>query len=491
MTSSQLPLEFYKVLVDNALVGIYVLQEGRVQYINPVLERLTGYSCDELRGRPVLDLVVPEDRELVAEQLRLRESGQLDHAHYRFRSQSKDGRIIWYEVFGHRVEWNGRPAIVGTALDITAQKESEQFRDELLAIGTQILQSSDTKAMVREIAQAFAKYSRFERVGVSLYAAPTAPDQSDPPIIAEYITVGLSPEQEQLLRQHRAAGKILSDKQILEAGQPIGPALYVSSERLPQLQQYAVTQSKVSAEWGPYDMLYWLLRSGEQIFGRIALSQPRDGRLPTPAELAPLTLLVNMAILALTNAYQIQALHEQQQKLAEQAHHDSLTGVYNRRAFDEMLTQLMDARTPFTLVFVDIDDFFEVNDRFGHLVGDRVIQALAQFLREIIRKTDSLFRYGGDEFIILMPQTTSEKAEQVLARLQHELQNLSARWAGDLSGLQLSISIGASSWSPENPRPLEAIFEEADQFMYRRKRAKQPNPRPLPDTGRGQGEGSA
>jgi diguanylate cyclase (GGDEF)-like protein len=345
---------------------------------------------------------------------------------------------------------------------------------ELIAIGTHILHSTDTKAILREIAQTFAKYSRFERIGVSLYAVPVLPDQPDPPIIAEYITVGLSPEQEQLLRQRRAAGKILSDREILEAGQPIGPALYVSAERLPQLRQYAVTQANASAEWGPYDMLYWLLRSGEQIFGRIALSQPRDGRRPTAAELEPLALLVSIATLAVTNRYQIRVLHEQQQKLAEQARHDPLTGVYNRRALDEMLTQLMEARTPFVLVFVDIDDFFEVNDRFGHLVGDRVIQELAQFLREIIRKTDSLFRYGGDEFIILMPQTTPAQAEQVLARLQHELQN--ARWAGDLAGLHLSISIGLSSWVPENPRSIEAIFEEADQFMYRRKRAKRPSP---------------
>lgn len=345
---------------------------------------------------------------------------------------------------------------------------------ELIAIGTQILQSPDTKAIVREIAQAFAKYSRFERIGVSLYAAPTSPDRPDPPTIAEYITVGLSPEQEQLLRQRRAAGKILSDRQILEAGQPIGSALYVSAARLPQLREYAITQANAGAEWGPYDMLYWLLRSGDQIFGRIALSQPHDGRLPTPSELEPLALLVTMATLALTHSYQLRALREQQRKLSEQARHDSLTGVYNRRALDEMLTQLMDARTPFTLVFIDIDDFFEVNDRFGHLVGDRVIQELAQFLRQTIRKTDSLFRYGGDEFIILMPQTTAEKAGQVLARLQQELQNLSARWAGDLAGLQLSLSMGLSSWSPENPRPLEAIFEEADQFMYRRKRAKSP-----------------
>jgi|GEM_PF-1510336 diguanylate cyclase (GGDEF)-like protein len=356
---------------------------------------------------------------------------------------------------------------------------------ELIAIGTQILQSSDTRAILQEVAQAFVRYSRFERVGVSLYARPVPPDQPDPPPIAEYITVGLSPEEERLLRQRRASGQILSDKQILEAGHPIGPALYVSAERLPQLRTVAVAQAHPSADWGPYDMLYWHLRSGDQIFGRIALSQPRDGRRPTPAELEPLALVVHMATLALINTHQIQILQEQQRQLAEQARHDPLTGVYNRRALDEMLTELMNARKPFTLVFIDIDDFFEVNDRFGHLVGDRVIQELAQFLRQIVRKSDSLFRYGGDEFIILMPQTTPEKAEHVLARLQHELQNLSARVGGELAGLQLSISLGSASWSPQNPRSLDAVLEEADQFMYRRKRAKRPNPQPLPNTGSG------
>lgn len=345
-----------------------------------------------------------------------------------------------------------------------------ELYQELIAIGTQILQNSAPRTILRGIAQAFAKYSRFGCVGVSLYAEPASPDQLEPPTIAECIT--LPPEQEQLLQQRRAAREILSDKQILEAGYPIGPALYVSAERLPQLRQYAVAQSNASAEWGPYDMLYWLLRSRDQIFGRIALWQPQDGRLPTPGELEPLALLVTMATLALTHSYQLRALHEQQQKLVEQARHDPLTGVYNRRALDEMLTQLMDARTPFTLVFLDIDDFFQVNDRFGHLVGDRVIQELAQFLRQIIRETDSLFRYGGDEFIILMPQTLPQKAEHVLARLQPELQNLSKRLAEKFPGLQLSVSLGSSSWSLEASRSLDAILEEADKFMYRRKRAK-------------------
>lgn len=343
---------------------------------------------------------------------------------------------------------------------------------EFITIGTQILQSSDAKAILREIAYAFARYSQFERIGVSLYAAPVSPDQPDPPTVAEYITIGLSPEQEQLLRQRSAAGKILPDRQILEVGQPIGAALYVSAERLPQLRHYAVAQSKVSAEWGPYDMLYWLLRSGDQIFGRIALSQPRDGHLPTATELEPLALLVTMATLALAHSYQLRALREQQQKLMKQARHDPLTGVYNRRALDEMLTQLMDARTPFTLVFIDIDDFFQVNDRFGHLVGDRVIQELVQFLRQIIRETDSLFRYGGDEFIILMPQTPPQKAKRVLARLQPELQNLSKRLGEKFPGLQLSVSLGSSPWSSKTSRSLDAILEEADKFMYRRKRAK-------------------
>jgi diguanylate cyclase (GGDEF)-like protein/PAS domain S-box-containing protein len=466
------PPELYKTLVENALVGIYVLQDGRFQYINPVLERLTGYTCDELRGRPVLDLVLPEDRELVLQHIKMRETGQLDQAHYSFRGRSKGGRTIWYEVLGRRVEWEGRPAIIGTALDVTIQKETERFRQRLMAIGTQILQNTDTTAILKEVAQAFAQYSKFCRVGVSLYAAPISPDHPDPPPIAEYITIGLSPEQEQLLRQHSAAGKIPTDKHILETGRPIGPAIHVTPERLPELRQYAVVMSEPSAEWGPYDMLYLLLRSGDQIVGRIALSQPRDGRLPTPEELEPLALLVNMAILAVMNSYQLRALREQQQQLVEQAQHDPLTGVYNRRALDTMLQQLMHSQEPYTLVLIDIDDFFEINDRFGHLVGDRVIQELAQFLGQLIRKSDSLFRYGGDEFIILMPQTTREGAEQVFTRLNPELLSLCDQWAREFYSLRLSISLGISSWSPEVPRSLDAIFEEADQFMYRRKRAK-------------------
>lgn len=345
------------------------------------------------------------------------------------------------------------------------------LRQKLLAIGTQILQSTSTRAILQEVAQAFAQHSEFRRVGVSLYAAPVKPNQQDPPVIAEYITVGPSAEQEHLIRQHVAGGKLPTDRQILETGQPIGPALYITPERLPELKDYAVVVSEPGTNWGPYDVLYLLLRSGDQILGRIALSDPCDGQVPTVEELEPLALLANLATLAVMNARQLRALREQQQRLQQQARLDPLTEVYNRRALDEALQHLERERKPFALVFIDADDFYTVNDRFGHAVGDRIICGLANFLRKNIRSSDSLFRYGGDEFIILMPQTTRQEAEHVLVRLDERFNELRAHWAERYEGLELSISLGISDWSPEAPCPLEAVFEEADQFMYRRKRA--------------------
>jgi hypothetical protein len=121
---------------------------------------------------------------------------------------------------------------------------------ELIAIGTQILQSSDTRAILQEVAQAFVRYSRFERVGVSLYARAGPARSARSPAHRGVYHRGPLARRRAALAQRRASGQILSDKQILEAGHPIGPALYVSAERLPQLRTVAVAQAHPSADWG-------------------------------------------------------------------------------------------------------------------------------------------------------------------------------------------------------------------------------------------------
>ena len=112
--------DLFRILSENALVGVYLVQDGLFRYVNPTLAAIFGYKREEIVGRlGPLDLTHPEDRELVAENTKKRLEGQVDQVRYSFRGLRKDGKVIEVEVLGTRVLYKGKPAILGTLLDIT------------------------------------------------------------------------------------------------------------------------------------------------------------------------------------------------------------------------------------------------------------------------------------------------------------------------------------------------------------------------------------
>jgi PAS domain S-box-containing protein len=118
--------EQFRLLAEKALVGIYMLQAGKFVYVNPKITEITGYSQEELIGATVLDLVVPEDRARVAENIQKRIQGEVDTIQYTLRGIRKDGVQIDFEVLGSKTDLNGEPAIIGTILDITERKRSQE-----------------------------------------------------------------------------------------------------------------------------------------------------------------------------------------------------------------------------------------------------------------------------------------------------------------------------------------------------------------------------
>ena len=147
------------------------------------------------------------------------------------------------------------------------------------------------------------------------------------------------------------------------------------------------------------------------------------------------------------------------------AMHDSLTQLGNRYAFNERLQEYIDAGKPFAMFFIDLDGFKAVNDRYGHAVGDRVLEEVAQRLQKIGSETGlALFRLGGDEFALLIP-SVDEKRVRALA--QRVLESL-ARPYDDGSIDTISASIGISR-CPEESRDASTLKRYADEAMYRAK----------------------
>jgi PAS domain S-box-containing protein len=116
----------FRTLVEQSLTGAYIIQDSRFVYVNPGLCNTFGYSAEELRTMDLLDIVREDDRAQVAENLRKRVDNEVQSIHYSFRARHKDGRRLEVEVVGSRTELNGRPAIIGTALDVTARKRAQE-----------------------------------------------------------------------------------------------------------------------------------------------------------------------------------------------------------------------------------------------------------------------------------------------------------------------------------------------------------------------------
>jgi len=157
-------------------------------------------------------------------------------------------------------------------------------------------------------------------------------------------------------------------------------------------------------------------------------------------------------------------------ELKNASRYDALTGLLNRRAFDETLvTEVHRTRRmgePFSVLMIDADHFKEINDRDGHAAGDRALQHLATLLAAHMRDIDRVGRYGGEEFVVLLPGTTQSDALVTAERLREKVQSLPPRWQE--RALPLTVSIGVSEWRGDED-DVASLLARADAALYRAK----------------------
>ncbi len=149
---------------------------------------------------------------------------------------------------------------------------------------------------------------------------------------------------------------------------------------------------------------------------------------------------------------------------------DELTGAFNRRHFNAMLPLALSAyrreKAPFCLVMMDLDHFKQVNDTYGHPKGDEVLRAFVKTARQVKRETDMLFRYGGEEFAFILPNTSGDWAERLIERVRKAL--AAHCFESESGGFHVTFSAGVAQVSPECLHP-EEMIGRADQALYHAK----------------------
>jgi diguanylate cyclase len=178
-------------------------------------------------------------------------------------------------------------------------------------------------------------------------------------------------------------------------------------------------------------------------------------------------------VLLTTLTAQLQSLEDETYRLREKltqecirANTDPLTGLANRFAFDVRLgeeSKRCDQQgSPLSLIIADIDRFKSINDAYGHQTGDKVLQTVALQLRSQLRDSDMLARFGGEEFIVLLPDTSLEQANEAAEKLRRHIAK--CHFHHKAEEVPVTISLGAASLHPGDPP--EALFERADKALY-------------------------
>ena len=430
-------------IVDLLLDAICVVdKEGRFVFVSAACERIFGYTPAEMVGRAMIELVFPEDRARTLQAASEIMSGN-SKPHFENRYVRKDGQIV-------HIMWSARwseedQLRIAVAHDISARKRSESMQAALYAISEAAYAADDLLGLFRHIHQIIGELLPALNFSVVLYD-----EQSDELCFPYHVD-----ERQQAPAPHKLNAGTLS-AEIIRSGQ----TLLLSPETQATLPEHVRAIG--------CDARYWLgvpLNSHKGTIGALVVQSYSEGARYTDKDKE----LLQFVSTQVTTAIERQQLLSRLQFMAQ---YDPLTQLPNRALlYDRLHIALARARreqAQLSLLFLDLDKFKQVNDSFGHAVGDRLLQMVAKRLQQCVRESDTVARLGGDEFVVLLDDFYSaEHAVTVAEKIRVALNR-----PFDLAGhAQLILpSIGIALY-PQHGTDAQQLLNHADNAMYLAKKS--------------------
>ncbi|HKN63183.1 MAG TPA: diguanylate cyclase [Gaiellaceae bacterium] len=348
---------------------------------------------------------------------------------------------------------------VEAAREAAESERHQRALEELLAVSSRITGEPSDSEILRRVCTGIRDALDFRNVCAALVdpetgavvPQATAGWQLDDLLQRELITVAqVEPLLDEMFR--REGCYLLTHEQALAR---IGSEIGVYPSQLNGRGPWA---------WNRHWLIVPLEDGRGGLLGIIWVDNPCDRLVPSADRLQALRIFANDAAAALVSGRHLG-------ELRFLADHDPLTRLLNRRAFvtrleGEVARAVRYGRS-FGLVLADLDDFKQLNDRFGHVPGDEALVAFGNVLAESLRKPDDAFRIGGDEFAVLLAEASEEDTRQVVARVEALLEQLAdggEPWAADLSA-----SFGSAAF-PEDAKDAQTLFRLADEALYDAKR---------------------
>jgi diguanylate cyclase (GGDEF)-like protein/PAS domain S-box-containing protein len=517
--------ESFESLFNASAEAIVVTEHGRIIAANATLTALLGYSREELLGRSPIDLTLPEDRAMIAERIH---GGY--NAPYEARHRHKDGSIVVLEAWGRPIRYRGRPARLATLRDISARRATETaLRESEERFRSLVQHSSDVITVIQENGrQSYTSPSLARILGYDTTALPGRDllallhPEDAPEAARHFRTCSERPGAQATISfriQHQdgswrhfeailtnlldnpSVRGIVANARDVTTREEVEAALRASERRFRSLLDVSPDLKFRFSRDGVYRDIHapdpsLLARSPEELLGRsVEEVMPPDFAAEALRKIArtldtgtmqvfeyrlnvagglkdfEARLVVSGPDEVLYIVRDISKRKALEAQLTHQAFHDPLTGLPNRALFLDRLAQALArarrAEQPCAVLFLDLDRFKVVNDNLGHDAGDRLLVSVAERLSSCLRAEDTLARFGGDEFTVLL-EGLDERGDAlaVAERLGEAL-----RQPVVLGGREMSAtaSIGIALYHGDGEERPEDLLRFADVAMYRAK----------------------
>lgn len=428
----------HRLLTENSgdVIWMLDLASQRFDYVSPSVERLRGFTAEEVIAQPMEDALTPPSAQkvtaLIGETIERLLAGDTDAVYVTTEVDQphRDGRIVPTEVATtYLLDPAGQPVkLLGITRDISERKALEsELRTRLAAI------EAAADAIIITDTQ-----------GYLLYVNPAFTEQTG------YDPTSVKGRHTRMLNSGKHAKAFYAQLwQTVLAGR-IWRGELINQRKNGEHYEEEMTISPVKNDHGAIEYFVAVKRdiSGQRAMERALQAANQELQ---------------------QNLNKISRLQE---ILAEQAIRDPLTGVYNRRYLDETLPREF-ARAEregysLAIAMVDVDFFKRINDTWGHPAGDEMLKTLAECLRQGVREGDIVCRYGGEEFLLLLPRMTAEIACARAERIRQDFAVHEMAW-GEVR-IQATLSIGLATF-PSHAQTANALIEQADAALYRAKRS--------------------
>jgi diguanylate cyclase (GGDEF)-like protein/PAS domain S-box-containing protein len=453
----------YRRLFESAKDGILILNAntGQITDVNPFLTDLLGYSHDELLGKKLWELGLFKDEE--ANRAAFKELQEKKYIRYEeLPLEIKQGGHVEVEFVSNVYQANGSKVIQCNIRDISGRKQAKLHLEKIneeLSVLVETLQTRDREMKM------------IHQMNDLLQACKTLEEA--------FKVIGMACKD--LFSGFSGGMAVLHDSgQFLETLTSWGPKPLLEDVfsledcwAMRRGQEHEVTDPKVnmlcdhftSPPKSGYLCLPMVVQA--EMLGLFHLETPEGMSDDQAVNWKQKALTVSEGVkISLSNLKLRELMHRQ-------ANHDALTGLFNRRYLEDTLPrELNQARRkndPVSIAMLDIDHFKKFNDTYGHEAGDLILREMGHLFKESLRKSDIACRYGGEEFVIVLFDSTQKESLKRFETIRERINSLQLRYRDQLLG-RMTVSIGIAE-AIDNNMTSEELVAAADKALYTAKRA--------------------